>query len=49
MCRYPVCQRLGDDLLGLFGGYLIDAEPEDRHLDAVVQRDGLHGIASRAV
>ena len=40
----PGLQRLGDHLFGLVGGYLVDAEPEDRDLDAVVQRDGLHGL-----
>src|SRR5207249_2037641 len=32
-------QRVGNDLLGLLVGDLEDAEPEDRHLHAVVQRD----------
>jgi hypothetical protein len=36
-------ERVGDDLLGLLRGDLEDAEAEDGHLDAVVQRDGLHG------
>jgi hypothetical protein len=33
-------QRAGYRLLGLLGGYLEDAEAEDRHLDAVVEGDG---------
>jgi hypothetical protein len=33
-------QGAGDGLLGLLGGDLEDAEAEDRHLDAVVERDG---------
>ena len=32
-------ERVGDDLLGLLVGDLEDAEAEDRHLDAVVERD----------
>jgi hypothetical protein len=33
-------ERLADRLLGVRRRDLIDAEAEDRHLDAVVQRDG---------
>jgi hypothetical protein len=32
-------EGIGDGLLGLVGGDLEDAEPEDRHLDAVVEGD----------
>ena len=37
-------EGVGDGLLGLLGGDLEDAEAEDRHLDAVVEGDGLHGV-----
>ena len=36
-------QRLADDRLGVVGGHLEDAESQDRDLDSVVQRDGVHG------
>ena len=32
-------EGVGDGLLGLVGGDLVDAEPEDRHLDAIVEGD----------
>jgi hypothetical protein len=34
-----------DGLLGLLGGDLVDAEAEDRHLDAVVEGDCLHVVS----
>ena len=41
-------EGVGDGLLGLVGGDRVDAEPEDRHLDAVVEGDvavlGGHGV-----
>jgi hypothetical protein len=37
-------EGVGDGLLGLLRRDLVDAETEDRHLDAVVEGDGLHGI-----
>ncbi len=36
-------EGIGDGLLGLVGGDLVDAEAEDGHPDAVVQGDVLHG------
>jgi hypothetical protein len=35
-------EGVGDGLLGLVGRDLVDAEPEDRHLDAVVEGDVAH-------
>jgi hypothetical protein len=32
-------EGVGDGLLGLVGGDLEDAEPEDRHLNAIVESD----------
>jgi hypothetical protein len=40
----PGGEGAGDGLLGLPGRDLEHAEAEDRHLDAVVQRDGLHRV-----
>ena len=44
---WPVAggEGVGDGLLGLLGGDLVDAEAEDRHLDAVVQGDCLHDLS----
>jgi hypothetical protein len=40
----PCGPGIGDDLLGLLGRYAEDAEAEQRHLDAVIQRDGLDSV-----
>ena len=40
----PCGHGIRDDLLGLLGRDPEDAEAEQRHLDAVVQRDGLHSV-----
>ncbi len=47
--RYPAARASIDRLLGLLVGDLEDAEAEDRHLDAVVQRDRLHREGSSGV
>ena len=37
-------ERVADGCLGLFRADLEDAEAEDRHVDAVVEGDGFHGM-----
>ena len=45
----PGLEGRRDRGLGVGLGHLVDAEPEDGHLDAVVERDVLHGLAFQSV